>query len=145
MGGTALRPRSKGASLVARDCVFCRRIAEGSVLTRNALAVAFADSYPVSPGHALIVPTRHEPDFFALSTTEQRAVYALLSRLKGLIDEEHEPDGYNVGLNVGNAAGQTVAHAHLHVIPRYRGDVVDPRGGVRWVLPAHAAYWGADT
>ena len=111
------------------------------MLARNDSAVALVDSYPVSPGHTLIVPIRHEPNFFALYPAEQAAVYALLSQVKSLIDEHHEPDGYNVGLNIGRAAGQTVDHAHVHVIPRYNGDVADPRGGVRWVLPANAAYW----
>ena len=126
-------------------CVFCVRNAQGTALARNTLAVALADSYPVSAGHTLIVPIRHEADFFALSLAEQEAVYSLLSQVKGLIDQLHKPDGYNVGVNVGKAAGQTVSHAHMHLIPRYNGDVADPRGGVRWVLPAHAAYWEQQT
>jgi diadenosine tetraphosphate (Ap4A) HIT family hydrolase len=108
---------------------------------QNDLAVAFPDSYPLSNGHTLIMPKRHEPDYFALSSAEQAAVFGLVGPVKDLIDEQHRPDGYNLGLNSGQAAGQTVLHAHLHVIPRYEGDVKDPRGGVRWVLPNRAAYW----
>ena len=123
------------------DCVFCERIRAGSWVAANELAVAFPDGYPLSPGHTLIVPKRHEPDFFALSIAEQKAVVDLLPVVRHLIEREHEPDGYNAGLNIGEAAGQTVPHAHLHLIPRYHGDVSDPRGGIRWILPAQAAYW----
>lgn len=122
-------------------CIFCERIALGQALARNDLAVALADAYPLAIGHLLIVPIRHEADFFALSPLEQGAVFSLLAIAKGQVQRWHEPDGFNVGINVGKAAGQTVSHAHLHLIPRYEGDVIDPRGGVRWVLPAKAAYW----
>lgn len=110
-------------------------------MASNSDAVALLDSYPLNPGHTLIVPRRHEPDFFALSDEEQRAVLDLIGVVKAAIDEKLKPDGYNVGLNVGVAGGQTVPHAHFHVIPRNQGDVADPRGGIRWVLPDRAAYW----
>jgi diadenosine tetraphosphate (Ap4A) HIT family hydrolase len=122
-------------------CVFCNRLAEGQLVAGNDLAAAFFDAFPVNPGHCLIVPRRHESDFIALTREEQDAVWALVSQVRLHIETDHRPDGYNIGINVGKTAGQTVAHAHLHVIPRYRGDVADARGGVRWVIPARAAYW----
>jgi diadenosine tetraphosphate (Ap4A) HIT family hydrolase len=122
-------------------CVFCDRLSERGVVAENDLAVAFPDAFPISPGHSLIVPRRHEPDFLALTPGEQAAVWALVASVRQYIESEHTPNGYNVGINVGKAAGQTVAHAHLHVIPRYLGDVADPRGGVRWILPSKAPYW----
>lgn len=123
------------------DCPFCERLAGRELLGENALAAAFFDGYPVSPGHCLVVPRRHEADFFALSRDEQAAVWALAAEVRAGLGADRPPDGYNIGINVGAAAGQTVGHAHLHVIPRYRGDVADPRGGVRWVIPERAAYW----
>jgi diadenosine tetraphosphate (Ap4A) HIT family hydrolase len=123
------------------DCVFCSELARAEALAANALAVAFSAGYPVSPGHALIVPRRHEPDFFSLSAEEQAAVIALVNPVRTVLDRQFSPDGYNLGVNAGRAAGQTIMHTHLHVIPRYAGDVPEPRGGVRWVLPETARYW----
>jgi diadenosine tetraphosphate (Ap4A) HIT family hydrolase len=128
-------------SSVAVACVFCHRLSVGDLLVENALAAAFPDAFPLSPGHCLVIPRRHEPDFFALTLEEQGAVWSLLEAVRSRIERERRPDGYNVGVNIGAAAGQTVAHAHLHLVPRYRGDVADPRGGVRWIIPAKAAYW----
>ena len=122
-------------------CVFCDRLAAGDVLVGNGAAAAFPDAFPVSPGHTLIVPRRHEADFLALTEPERIAVWALVEPVRQAIDARLHPDGYNLGVNVGEAAGQTVAHAHLHVIPRYAGDTPDPRGGIRWILPAKAPYW----
>jgi len=123
------------------DCVFCSERARAEALAANELAVAFSAGFPVSPGHALIVPRRHEPDFFSLSAEEQAAVIALVNPVRTVLDREFRPDGYNLGVNAGRAAGQTIMHTHLHVIPRYSGDVPEPRGGVRWVLPETARYW----
>ncbi len=95
----------------------------------------------MSTGHTLVLPVRHVPDFFALSAEEQADVWCLVSEVRADLERRFAPDGFNVGLNAGAAAGQTVDHAHVHVIPRFVGDVPDPRGGVRWVLPAAAAYW----
>lgn len=122
-------------------CVFCARIAAGELVAENGSAVAFADTFPLSRGHCLIVPRRHESNFFSLTPAEQAATWALLAPTRQYVERDGRPDGYNIGVNVGEAAGQTVAHAHVHLIPRYRGDVADPRGGVRWVLPARAPYW----
>ena len=122
-------------------CAFCERIAKGELVAHNHLAVAFFDAYPVSPGHCLIIPRRHEADFLVLSAVEHAAIWALVPQVRAYIETSGKPDGYNIGVNAGDAAGQTIGHAHLHVIPRRRGDVGDPRGGIRWVIPARAAYW----
>jgi diadenosine tetraphosphate (Ap4A) HIT family hydrolase len=126
---------------VQDSCPLCRRILAGSFACENPLAVAFADSYPVSPGHTLIVSRRHVADFFSLTEQEQTALWSLLPCVQASLERAHRPPAYNIGVNVGEAAGQTVAHVHVHVIPRYQGDMPDPRGGVRWVLPAKADYW----
>ncbi|MFH1016788.1 MAG: HIT family protein [Pseudomonadota bacterium] len=123
------------------SCAFCDRLASNGFFVGNDLAAALWDSYPISPGHALIIPHRHEADFFALSKEEQAAIWALLPLVRIEVEKEHRPAAYNVGINVGKAAGQTVAHAHVHLIPRFKGDKEDPRGGVRWILPEKARYW----
>ena len=124
-------------------CIFCERVSSDEVLLRNELAVAFGDAYPVNPGHILVVPRRHVLDYFALTETEQAAVWQLVNQVRHVIDVEFRPDGYNIGVNVGAAAGQTVGHVHVHVIPRFKDDVADPRGGVRWVVPSRACYWAS--
>lgn len=119
-----------------------------SHVAQNALAFAVRDRYPVSPGHTLVVPWRLVPTWFEATREEQVALIALVDVVKRVLDAgvDHEggglrvPDGYNVGFNAGEAAGQTVMHLHLHVIPRYRGDMADPRGGVRHVIPARGNY-----
>ena len=105
------------------------------------LAVAIPDAFPVSPGHTLIVSRRHVAGWFELSEAEQAAVLALAGLVRARIAEARAPDGWNLGVNVGAAGGQTVGHVHLHLIPRYAGDRGDPRGGVRWILPDRAPYW----
>jgi diadenosine tetraphosphate (Ap4A) HIT family hydrolase len=106
----------------------------------NMLAYARLDKFPVTPGHLLIIPRRHEANFFATTSDELEAIWALVEEAKALLDNKFNPDGYNLGVNVGATAGQTIAHAHLHVIPRYRGDVDQPRGGVRGVNPGKQQY-----
>lgn len=123
-------------------CPLCG-VADGrEILSANTHAMAIWDGFPVSPGHALIVSRRHVSDLFELSANEQAALWELLPAVKTAIAARHVPAGYNVGVNVGAAAGQTVGHVHVHVIPRYEGDSADPRGGIRWVLPERAVYWG---
>ncbi|WP_245579372.1 HIT family protein [Chitinilyticum aquatile] len=102
---------------------------------------AILDGFPVSPGHSLIIPHRHVSSFFELTSSEREALILLLDETKQALQEEFKPDGYNIGINDGPAAGQTVAHLHIHLIPRYSGDLADPRGGVRWVIPEKANYW----
>lgn len=113
---------------------------ETAWVASNALAFAVRDRFPVSPGHTLIVPRRLVATWFEASREEHLAILDLVDAVKRSLDAELHPDGYNVGFNAGEAAGQTVMHLHVHVIPRYRGDVDDPRGGVRYVIPARANY-----
>jgi len=111
------------------------------VLAVNDLAIAILDGYPVSPGHTLILPKRHFASLFEATAEELAALFDLLDEVCRRLKTELQPDGFNIGINDGAAAGQTVFHLHIHVIPRYVGDCEDPRGGVRWVLPERAAYW----
>lgn len=123
------------------DCIFCNHfIGKKSVLFENELAVAYYDGFPVSNGHTLIITKRHAPTFFDITIEEQKAILELLEKCKEYIDEKYHPDGYNVGLNCGEAAGQSVMHIHMHLIPRYVGDVENPRGGVRGVIPSKKDY-----
>lgn len=122
------------------ECPFCDRIGGGEFIAENDDAVAFADKFPVSQGHALVVPRSHVTSLFELPEGESDEVWRLVSVVRRILEGELAPDGFNVGLNDGEAAGQTVGHAHVHVIPRHAGDVPDPRGGVRWVFPDKAAY-----
>ncbi len=109
----------------------------------NDLAFAIRDRYPVSPGHTLVITKREAPTWFDATPEQQRAVMALVDEVKEAIDREFAPAGYNVGFNAGKAAGQTVMHLHVHVIPRYAGDMDDPRGGVRHAIPAKGNYLAA--
>ncbi len=110
-------------------------VPEALWVAQNELAFAFADRFPVSPGHTLVVTRRLVSDWWAATPTEKLAVLELIEKVKAKLDESHHPDGYNIGFNAGQAAGQTVFHLHVHVIPRYQGDMEDPRGGVRHVIP----------
>jgi diadenosine tetraphosphate (Ap4A) HIT family hydrolase len=122
-------------------CPFCGRIDVGNFEWENEGAVAFSDGFPVSPGHTLVLPRRHEANLFDLTESERIELWRLVDQVKVGLDEEFQPGGYNLGVNVGEVAGQTINHAHIHIIPRYEGDTPDPRGGVRWVFPEHAPYW----
>ena len=106
----------------------------------NSLCFARWDKYPASRGHLLVIPFRHTPDFFSMTGDEKNAVTALVTECRELLEREFSPGGYNIGFNVGAIAGQTVMHCHCHVIPRYPGDVVDPRGGLRGVVPWKQVY-----
>jgi diadenosine tetraphosphate (Ap4A) HIT family hydrolase len=121
------------------DCPFCRLPPE-RVLAENANALAVADAYPVSRGHTLIILRRHVGSFFDLTTEEVTAVYELLQAMQAYLGSTVRPDGYNIGVNVGEAAGQTIGHVHVHLIPRYHRDVADPQGGVRHVIPGKGRY-----
>ncbi len=122
-------------------CPFCDRVALGDVHETLRAAVSFPDNYPVSLGHTLIVPKRHEPNLFDLTGQERLDMWELVDVVQHRLDTDLRPDGFNIGVNVGEAAGQTVGHAHIHVIPRFDGDVEDPRGGIRWIIPSRANYW----
>ncbi len=123
-------------------CPFCN-LPGARVLAQNAHGMVIRDAYPVSPGHTLVIPHRHVGSFFDLSPDEGASLLALLEEARRSIEAEHRPDGYNIGVNDGPAAGQTVPHLHIHLIPRYAGDRADPRGGVRWIFPDKADYWSA--
>jgi len=119
------------------NCPFCN--SEGIIFENN-LAYAKMDAFPVSPGHMLIIPKRHVPDFFSLTEEEKTAIFRLLDETKLYIDSKYHPNGYNIGINCGEAAGQTIFHVHIHLIPRFSGDVPNPRGGVRGVIACKCDY-----
>jgi diadenosine tetraphosphate (Ap4A) HIT family hydrolase len=121
-------------------CPFCHLTKE-RILLENEHSIAVYDGFPVSIGHTLIIPRRHCQSCFDLSQDELYASIELLTAAKKLIDSAYSPLGYNIGINDDPAAGQTVPHCHIHLIPRYAGDRDDPRGGVRWILPEKAKYW----
>ena len=121
-------------------CPFCHPD-EDSVRASSTHALAVADRFPLNPGHTLVVPRDHAESLFDLRADILADVWALVSEVRRSLDREFTPDGFNIGVNDRPAAGQTVPHAHVHVIPRFMGDTPDPRGGIRWVLPAHAPYW----
>ena len=122
------------------SCPFCE-LPPSRIVAGDDLAVVIRDGFPVSPGHTLIIPRRHIGSFFDTSDAERAALLRLLAEARLVLDAEFQPAAYNIGINDAAAAGQTVAHLHIHLIPRYFGDIADPRGGVRWVLPEKAKYW----
>jgi diadenosine tetraphosphate (Ap4A) HIT family hydrolase len=123
-------------------CTFCRWLAAGDdLIAATAYAAATWDESPVSQGHALVFPREHVADLFALDKEVQADIWRLVAEMVDKLKSDFRPDGFNVGVNVGTAAGQTVGHAHVHVIPRRLGDVADPRGGIRRVIPDRVAYW----
>lgn len=113
---------------------------DDDLISWNEHAFALLDSFPVSRGHTLVIPKRVRRTYWDCSLDEQRAMWALVEECRNALDILLKPDGYNVGFNAGEAAGQTVMHCHIHIIPRYKGDVEDPRGGVRHVIPKLANY-----
>jgi len=137
-------------------CPFCNPDTS-KIIVANEYAIAFYDNHPVTPGHTLIVPKRHIVSFFDASGDEQRSLFDLVAEMRRLLmnttppllsdaaGHACAPDGFNIGINDGTAAGQTVMHMHIHLIPRYAGDTSDPRGGVRWIMPDKAPYWKKKT
>lgn len=123
------------------NCIFCE-YKKDEYIAENELAFAIYDKFPVNKGHALIIPKRHFESFFEATEEEIKAIYSLLHQVRKTIDKELKPEGYNVGVNVGYHAGQTVMHLHVHLIPRYIGDVENPRGGVRNIKEALIRYDG---
>jgi len=121
------------------DCIFCNPDSTDNLL-ENETCYARWSAFEVSEGHLLIVPFRHFEDYFEASKAEQQELWELVDKGKGLIESKYKPDGYNIGINIGQAAGQTIMHLHIHIIPRYNGDMVDPRGGVRGVIPDKQKY-----
>jgi len=118
------------------DCPFCQIEA----LVGGRLVYTRYDKFPVSQGHCLIVPKRHVETWFDMTKEEQQEAFELIDKVKAMLDEKYSPGGYNIGMNCGETAGQTIPHAHIHVIPRYQGDMENPRGGVRGVIPEKQSY-----
>ena len=125
-----------------KRCPFCS-FDSADVLHESALAMVLTDTYPVSPGHCLVVPRRHVGSWFEVNAEERSEMLGLLDAARASILDAHRPASFNIGINDGPAAGQSVPHVHIHLIPRYTGDVPDPRGGVRWVLAERARYWAS--
>jgi diadenosine tetraphosphate (Ap4A) HIT family hydrolase len=141
--GWAIRGIAQPVLLQAESCAMCPfcQLPDNQCVQVTTVVRAFRDQYPISPGHTLIIPVRHVASLYELSVDEQTEMWRLVAAIREQIQKEFSPDGFNIGLNDGTAAGQTVMHAHIHVIPRFKGDVSDPRGGVRWILPEKARYW----
>jgi diadenosine tetraphosphate (Ap4A) HIT family hydrolase len=119
------------------DCIFCKN---RNIIIENELAYADWDTYPASPGHCLVITKRHVPEYFQATAEEKAALWSLVDEIKPIIDEARSPDAYNVGINIGKTAGQSIPHIHIHIIPRYAGDVENPQGGVRGVIPHKQKY-----
>lgn len=126
---------------VTKQCPFCD-VSRDRIYLQNDTALALPDAFPITQGHTLVVPKRHVGSIFDLSEDEQAAIWKLVAQVRAKLAIELRPDAFNIGVNDGPAAGQTVPHAHVHVIPRRKGDSPDPRGGVRWIKPEKARYWG---
>jgi diadenosine tetraphosphate (Ap4A) HIT family hydrolase len=126
--------------MTATECPFCN-LAEGRIWVQTDSAIAFLDNFPVSLGHTLVIPGDHIGALMELPETDLKDVWELVAYVRQQLIKKYHPDGFNIGINEGFAAGQTVPHAHIHIIPRFNGDVADPRGGIRWVKPEKAKYW----
>ena len=127
----------------AVPCAFCEMCPK-RIIYQDQYCIAVRDGFPVSEGHSLIICRRHVASFFDTSAEERAALMQAIDTIKNGLDKEFSPDAYNIGINDGPEAGQTVPHLHIHLIPRYNGDTEDPRGGVRWIIPEKAAYWGRE-
>lgn len=121
-------------------CFFCESIAKKTFQMENALAIMQFDGFPVSDGHLEIVPKRHIESWWETTPAERNAIFELMDCAKQVVDNKYHPDAYNIGMNLGEEAGQSVMHLHVHLIPRYKGDVKNPRGGVRGVIPSKQNY-----
>lgn len=122
------------------NCPFCDGFEEERIIYQDSSWVAVYDKYPVSNGHVLLIPKRHVKTYFELNYVELASVGINIGIIKLMLDKKFKPDGYNIGINCGEAAGQTVPHCHIHIIPRYNGDVENPTGGVRGVIPSKKTY-----
>lgn len=121
-------------------CPFCAPNVN-RIVARNSTAIAFGDAFPLAAGHTQVVPRQHVTSIFELPEADQVQLWQLVADVRSRLADEFSPDGFNIGINDGRAAGQTISRAHVHVIPRREGDVPDPRGGIRWIIPEKAAYW----
>jgi diadenosine tetraphosphate (Ap4A) HIT family hydrolase len=125
---------------MASGCPFCEPVAGAAWITHDA-GLAIWDAFPLTEGHTLVVPRQHVASLYELTPAEQADLWTLVADVRARLRERFNPDGFTIGVNDGPSAGQTVGHAHIHVVPRRLGDVPDPRGGIRWVVPGRAAYW----
>ena len=125
---------------LSEGCPFCKLSPKVELVCETATAVALFDGYPVSKGHTLIIPKRHVANYFDLTDEEQQDLWHMVNHCKTILEKRFHPDGFNVGINVNQAAGQSVFHVHIHLIPRYKGDVENPKGGVRGVIPKKQSY-----
>lgn len=126
----------------AITCIFCDKDnpKQNTIITENDYAYARWDNFPASPGHAEVVPVRHVESFFDLTNEELEAMYDLTKATRRIIEDRYHPDAFNIGVNDGEAAGRTVHHLHIHLLPRYAGDVPNPRGGIRHIIPGQGDY-----
>ena len=122
------------------DCFFCKCLDEKNYELENEYAIARYDDFPVNKGHLEVITKRHIKDWWETTPEEKLAIFELLDKAKEIVEYKYNPDGYNIGMNLGESAGQTVMHLHVHLIPRYVGDVANPRGGVRGVIPERKNY-----
>jgi len=125
------------------DCIFCnieQTVDKDRIVYQDSSWIAIYDNYPVSKGHVLLIPKRHCETYFDLNYVELVSLGVTIGVIKFILNNKFNPDGYNIGVNCGEAAGQTVKHCHIHIIPRYKGDMEDPRGGVRGVIPEKQKY-----
>jgi len=122
------------------ECRFCITKPGRRIMIEGKYGFAAWDRHPASEGHFLVMPYRHFSDYFDISDEEREELWRLVAEGKKLTDEKYNPDGYNIGINVGQWAGQSIPHLHIHVIPRYKGDVENPKGGVRGVIPNNKLY-----
>lgn len=122
------------------NCPFCNLSRNVKLITESATAYAIYDGFPVSMGHSLIIPKKHVSNYFELSFKEQFACWIVVNRVKTILQQKHNPDGFNIGININRDAGQTVEHVHIHLIPRFKGDVENPKGGIRHVIPGKGFY-----
>ena len=119
-------------------CAFCTL--DRTILAQSDLSYSILDRFPVSDGHALVIPKRHVATIWEMTNHEYADAFDLVRHVKDLLQEKFDPQGFNIGVNCGETAGQTVFHAHIHIIPRYTGDVPTPRGGVRNIIPGKGNY-----
>lgn len=130
----------KSTTAADDSCRFCMAKPGRRMMLESKLGFAAYDRHPASPGHFLVIPYRHFADYFDINDEEREELWSLVAEGKKIVDREHHPDGYNIGINVGKWAGQSIPHLHIHVIPRYQGDVENPKGGVRGVIPNKKLY-----
>ena len=122
------------------DCPFCNADSQRELILESSTVYAMFGKFPVSNGHSLIIPKKHCADYFELTFTEQSACWLMVNKVEKILMKKFHPDGFNVGINIHEAAGQTVSHVHIHLIPRYKDDVKEPRGGIRGVVPERKNY-----